>query len=200
MTPMAAVTAAPCLFLHRARCAMASHKCMSLQMILWDVVLLSICSPEVDTCPFAACFAQLVQIRKQGADWVKAAKSFLQRQGIIDGLFQQYAALKDLATDYATKVSSSTWRKDQGHLGSEVSRQALWHSCVSCVEWSWHLSRCSCMCGRLRGMCCLCTCHVISKWHLGSYLYASEIVCSWRFTKWYCALPAEQKQLSDSSW
>ena len=61
-----------------------------------------------------------VQIRKEGTDWVKAAKSFLQRQGVIDGLFRQYTALKDLATDYATKVSSSTWRKDQSHLGTEV--------------------------------------------------------------------------------
>ena len=54
---------------------------------------------------------------------MKAAKSFLLRQGVIDGLFRQYTALKDLATDYATKVSSSTWRNDQGHLGTEVNLQ-----------------------------------------------------------------------------
>ena len=75
-----------------------------------------------------------MQIRKQGADWVKAAKGFLQRQGVIDGLFRQYAALKDLATDYATKVSSSTWRKDQGYLGTEVSVHGLLHTCVARLE------------------------------------------------------------------
>lgn len=75
-----------------------------------------------------------MQIRKEGADWVKAAKSFLQRQGVIDGLFRQYTALKDLATDYATKVSSSTWRKDQGHLGTEVILQDS-HTVIQSSIW-----------------------------------------------------------------
>ena len=64
-----------------------------------------------------------VQIRRRG-DWVTAAMAFLQRQGVIDGLFKQYDALKNLATDYATRVQSNSWRKDQGSIGAEVSHLA----------------------------------------------------------------------------
>lgn len=60
------------------------------------------------------------QVRRQAGDWVKAANQVLDKADIVAGLFRQYADLKDLATDYATKIERSTWRKDQGSLGQEV--------------------------------------------------------------------------------
>ena len=69
------------------------------------------------------------QLRREKQDWTVAAKTFLDKQSLMQSLYKNYNSLIETATNFSTQ-SSGSWRKAMNSLGGQVS----WPAFLCCAK------------------------------------------------------------------